>query len=48
MVKKLENEEMEKKPYALISVDIRLLDGVDVITMSDSMKDNDFIQDDIF
>lgn len=48
MMKKLENEVMEKKSYVSISVDIRLLEGQDVITMSDSMKDNDFIQDDIF
>lgn len=48
MIKKQENEIMEKKPYVSIWLEKISLDGEDIVTTSDPQKDNDFTQDDIF
>lgn len=49
MIKKQENEVMEKKPYVSIWLEMISLASIDVVTASkDSQAGNDITQDDIF
>ena len=48
MIKKQENEVMEKKPYVSVWLEKIILDGKDVVTTSDPLKDEDITQDYIF
>lgn len=49
MIKKLENEVKEKKPYVSVWLEMLSLDKRDVVTASvDPDADNDIMKDDIF
>jgi hypothetical protein len=48
MIKKFEKEVIEKKPYVSIFVAIHFLENRDIVTLSDSLADNDIVNDDIF
>ena len=49
MIKKLENEVIEKKSYVSVWLEMLSLDGRDIVTTSgDPDADNDITQDDIF
>ena len=48
MIKKQENEIMEKKPYVSLWLETIVLDGSDVVRTSDPLMGEDITQDDIF
>lgn len=49
MIKKMESEVMDKKPYVSVWVEMLTLDGGDIVTTSkDPDADNDITKDDIF